>query len=75
MTNHTSEKMTNPYQNSATAKLIADRIRDLPHRKTQAEISSEAGFPSANMMTSGGTRHQSTGCRPSPRLWKWTRLA
>lgn len=46
-----SENMTNPYQNTATAKLIADRIRDLSHRKTQAEIASEAGFPNANMMT------------------------
>ncbi|MDO8885587.1 hypothetical protein [Candidatus Oleimmundimicrobium sp.] len=41
----------NPYQNTSTAKLIADRIRDLSHRKTQAEIASEAGFPNANMMT------------------------
>ena len=46
-----SETMTNPYQNTATAKLISDRIRDLSHRKTQAEIASEAGFPNANMMT------------------------
>jgi transcriptional regulator with XRE-family HTH domain len=43
--------MTNPYQNTATAKLIADRISDLSHRKTQAEIASEAGFANANMMT------------------------
>lgn len=43
--------MTNPYQNSETARLIADRIRDLSHRKTQAEIASEAGFANANMMT------------------------
>lgn len=43
--------MSYPYQNTATAKLIADRIRDLSHRKTQAEIASEAGFPNANMMT------------------------
>lgn len=43
--------MTYPYQNTATAKLVADRIRDLSHRKTQAEIASEAGFPNANMMT------------------------
>ena len=43
--------MTYPYKNTATAKLIADRIRDLSHRKTQAEIASEAGFPNANMMT------------------------
>lgn len=43
--------MTQPYQKTATARLIADRIRDLPHRKTQAEIAREAGFPNANMMT------------------------
>jgi len=43
--------MTNPYANTATARLIADRIRDLSHRKTQAEIASEAGFGNANMMT------------------------
>jgi|GEM_PF-864509 len=43
--------MTNPYQNTATARLITDRIRDLSHRKTQAEIASEAGFGNANMMT------------------------
>jgi transcriptional regulator with XRE-family HTH domain len=46
-----SENMTNPYENTATAKLIADRVRDLSHRKTQAEIASEAGFANANMMT------------------------
>ena len=43
--------MTNPYANTATARLIADRIRDLSHKKTQAEIASEAGFANANMMT------------------------
>lgn len=43
--------MTNPYQNTATAKLISDRIRDLSHSKTQAEIASEAGFTSVNMMS------------------------
>lgn len=41
----------NPYQNTLTARLIADRVRDLSHRKTQAEIASEAGFANANMMT------------------------
>lgn len=46
-----SENMTNPYEHTATAKLIADRVRDLSHRKTQAEIASEAGFANANMMT------------------------
>ena len=40
-----------PYQNTPTAKLIADRVRDLSHRKTQAEIASETGFANANMLT------------------------
>ena len=43
--------MTNPYENTPTARLITDRIRDLSHRKTQAEIASDAGFANANMMT------------------------
>lgn len=43
--------MTNPFQNTATATLIAERIRVLSHRKSQAEIASEAGFANANMMT------------------------
>ncbi|WP_374369905.1 helix-turn-helix domain-containing protein [Tabrizicola sp.] len=43
--------MTQPYQNTATARLIAGLIRDLAHKKTQAEVASEAGFPNANMMT------------------------
>lgn len=51
MTNHMRPTMTDPYQNTLTAKLIAERIRDLSHRKTQAEIASEAGFANANMMT------------------------
>jgi len=49
--NNESKTMTHPYSNTPTAKLIADRIRDLGHRKTQGEIASEAGFPNANMMT------------------------
>jgi len=43
--------MTNPFQNTATARLIVDRVRDLSHRKTQAEIASEAGFANANMLS------------------------
>lgn len=43
--------MIYPFQNTATARLISDRIRDLAFKKTQAEIASEAGFPNANMMT------------------------
>jgi hypothetical protein len=34
----------NPYENTPTARLIADRVRDLSPRKTQGEIASEAGF-------------------------------
>ena len=43
--------MTNPYQNTAPAKVITDRIGDLSDCKTQAEIASEAGFGNANIMT------------------------
>lgn len=42
--------MTTPHSGSAAARLVGDRIRDLSHRKTQAEIASEAGFPNPNMM-------------------------
>jgi transcriptional regulator with XRE-family HTH domain len=51
VTNLNSETTMNPYENTPTARLIADRIRDLSHRKTQAEIASDAGFANANMMT------------------------
>ncbi|SUZ32417.1 hypothetical protein ROE7235_02175 [Roseibaca ekhonensis] len=43
--------MTNPYKNTPTARFIADRVRDLSHRKTQAEIAAEAGFVNANFMS------------------------
>ncbi|AKO96705.1 hypothetical protein MALG_01524 [Marinovum algicola DG 898] len=43
--------MTYPYKNSPASILIADRVQALSHRKTQAEIAAEAGFPNANMMT------------------------
>ena len=51
MTNHSSERSVNPCENTPTARLIADRVRDLSHRKTEAEIAFEAGFAHANMMT------------------------
>lgn len=51
MNNHESKTMTNPYSNTPTAKLIADRIRDLAHRKTQGEIAAEAGFVNPNMIS------------------------
>ena len=43
--------MTNPYKNTPTARFITDRVRDLAHRKTQAEIAAEAGFVNANFMS------------------------
>jgi hypothetical protein len=64
--------LTNPFQNTATARPIADRIRDLAHRKTQAEIASEAGFPDigASAVTTGASGQDQkwgTGnCQPFP---------
>ena len=43
--------MTNPYKDTPTARFITDRVRDLAHRKTQAEIAAEAGFVNANFMS------------------------
>ena len=43
--------MTNPYKDTPTARFIAARVRDLAHRKTQAEIAAEAGFVNANFMS------------------------
>lgn len=43
--------MTNPYANTPATRLIIDRVRDLSHRKSQAEIAAEAGFVNANMMS------------------------
>lgn len=43
--------MSHPYQHSPAAALVADRVRDLAHCKTQAEIAAEAGFPNPNMLT------------------------
>ena len=43
--------MINPYKNTPTARFITDRVRDLAHRKTQAEIAAEAGFVNANFMS------------------------
>lgn len=43
--------MSNPFQNTPAARLISDHVRDLSHRKTQAEIAAEAGFTNANMMS------------------------
>lgn len=45
------ENHDEPLSKHPTAKLIADRVRALSYRNTQAEIASEAGFAKANMMT------------------------
>ena len=43
--------MTNPYANTPATRLIIDRVRDLSHRKSQAEIAAEAGFVNANFVS------------------------
>ncbi|GAB1362308.1 hypothetical protein MASR1M32_15440 [Rhodobacter sp.] len=43
--------MTLPFEATPTARLIADRVRDLAYRKTQADIAAEAGFANANMLS------------------------
>ena len=43
--------MTNPHANTAAAKFLIDRMRDLKHRKSQKEIAQEAGFLNANMLS------------------------
>ena len=40
-----------PYAASPATLFLADRIRDLSHRKSQQEIASETGFPNPNMIT------------------------
>ena len=62
--------MTNPYQNTATAKLITDRIRDLSHRKTQAEIASDAGFRKREHDDLSEKRPEQAADRPSAVLWR-----
>lgn len=43
--------MTYPYENTAAALLISERILELKHRKSQREIAVEVGFPNANMLS------------------------
>jgi hypothetical protein len=43
--------VTPPNTNSPAALFIADRVRDLKHRKSQKEIAREAGFVNANMLS------------------------
>lgn len=43
--------MKQPFDSSQAARFLRDRIQDLSHRKSQAEIASEAGFVNANMLS------------------------
>lgn len=43
--------MPTPFSGTDAAKFIDERINQLSHRKTQAEIAAEAGFSNANMIT------------------------
>jgi len=43
--------VSNPHFNTPAALFIADRVRDLKHRKSQKEIAHEAGFVNANMLS------------------------
>lgn len=43
--------MKNPFEDSAAALYLRERIAQLSHRKSQAEIAAEAGFANANMMS------------------------
>lgn len=40
-----------PYQNTRLAQFVTRRILELKHRKTQAQIAAEAGFPNPNMVS------------------------
>jgi transcriptional regulator with XRE-family HTH domain len=40
-----------PYQDTRLAKFLENRLLELKHKKTQAEIAAEAGFVSPNMVT------------------------
>ncbi len=43
--------MTAPFENSPATIYLRDRISQLAHRKTQAEIAAQAGFTNANMLS------------------------
>ncbi len=40
-----------PYQDSRLAKFLNERLLELKHKKTQAEIAEAAGFVNPNMLT------------------------
>jgi transcriptional regulator with XRE-family HTH domain len=40
-----------PYQDTRLAKFVDNRLLELKHKKTQAEIAGEAGFVNPNMVT------------------------
>ena len=39
-----------PFETTKAAEFLRDRLRDLSHRKSQAEVAAEAGFANANMI-------------------------
>ncbi|OUD08925.1 transcriptional regulator [Marivivens niveibacter] len=43
--------MNKPYENDPATIFIAQQIKALSHRKSQADIATQAGFSNANMMT------------------------
>lgn len=43
--------MTNPFEDTEAAVYLRQRITELSHRKSQAEIAEDAGFTNANMMS------------------------
>ncbi|MCE5973429.1 XRE family transcriptional regulator [Sinirhodobacter sp. WL0062] len=40
-----------PYEDSPAAEFIAERVRDLKHKKSQGDIAHEVGFVNSNMMS------------------------
>ena len=40
-----------PFEDSPGARFIAERVRDLKHKKSQKKIAHEAGFVNANMLS------------------------
>lgn len=43
--------MSHPFAGTAAAKLIADRVGYLKHRKTQSDIAAESGFRNSNFVS------------------------
>jgi len=64
--NWNGNPVTHPHTDTPAALFIADRVRDLKHRKSQKKIAREAGFMNATMLSllkSGANKV------PLDRLW------